>query len=309
MIETALTRAWNLRVPIVGAPMSPMAGGKLAAAITAAGGLGMIGVGAMQPPEQLERDASEAGPRFGIGLMTWAVERRPELLETAIRAKPFAIAMSFGDPTKSVAQIHASGIVAVAQVQDLASARVAEAAGIDVLVAQGSESGGHTGGIGTLPLLQLVLDRVRVPVIAAGGIATGRGLAAVIACGAVGAWIGTPFLVADEARNTDAQRARILAARETETVQTNAFDAAQRIPWPSGFPGRALKNDFTARWHGRETEMDDAARAQFAAAKQAEDYATAVIYAGQSVGMLERVEPAAAIVERIAREAEARLRS
>ncbi len=307
MLETYLTRAWQLVVPIIGAPMSPMAGGALAAAITAAGGLGMIGVGAAQPVEALERDASEAGPRFGIGLMTWAVERRPELLETALRAKPFAIAMSFGDPTPHVARIHAAGCVVVSQVQDLASALVAEAAGVDVLVAQGTEAGGHTGSVGTLPLLQLVLDRVRVPVIAAGGIATGRGLAAVIAAGAAGAWLGTPFLVASEARNSAAARARVIAARETDTVHTSVFDVAQRIPWPPEFPGRALKNELTARWHGHEAEMDDAVRAAFAAAKEREDYATAVIYAGQTVGMLERVEPAAAIVARIAGDAEARL--
>src|SRR5262249_35841451 len=160
------------------------------------------------------------------------------------------------------------------------SALRAEAAGASLVIAQGTEAGGHTGGVGTLPLLQIVLDSVRVPVVAAGGIATGRGLAAVIAAGAEGAWIGTPFLVSEEARNSDAARRKLLAASETETVLTSAFDAAQSIPWPHQYRGRAIRNDFSDKWHGREADLakDEEARRGFAAAKQKEDYATANLY-------------------------------
>ncbi len=314
MLSTWLTRAWKLPLPIVGAPMFPMAGGRLAAAISRRGGLGMIGVGSTQTAEQLARDAAEcrelAGDRpFGIGLMAWALEKRPDLFHAALAAKPFAIAVSFGDPAPYVDRIRAAGAKIVAQVQDRTSALVAEKAGVDVVVAQGTDAGGHTGSVGTLPLLQIVLDAVKLPVLAAGGIATGRGLAAVLAAGAQGAWIGTPFLVAEEARNSAKARARILEATETETVHTRVFDAVQGIPWPERFPGRALTNDFTRRWHGHEPELatDAAAKQQFAAAKQAEDYATALLYAGQSVGMLSRIEPAAAIVSRIVDEAEVRI--
>ena len=258
-------------MPIVGAPMSPQAGGRLAAAISNAGGLGMIGVASGQPPEQILTDAAEfrqnAGDRrFGIGLMTWAVDARPELLDAALEAKPFAISMSFGDPTKYGERIRAAGIELVSQ--------------------------------------------VRVPVVAAGGIATGRGLAAVIAAGAAGAWIGTPFLVAEEARNSDVARKRLIAAVETETVLTSVFDVAQSIPWPKQFRGRGLRNNFSDRWDGREaglTANEEAHRA-FDKARKADDFSTAVLYAGQSVGLLDRVEPAGDIVRRIAEGAEARLR-
>jgi len=307
-MRTFLTEAWQLGVPIISAPMSPQAGGRLAAAVSRAGGLGMIGVAASQTAAQLLADADEchaAGVRFGIGLMTWAIEKRPELLDAAIEARPFALALSFGDAAPYAERIRDAGIQLVCQVQDLKSALAAERAGATLLVAQGTEAGGHTGEVGTLPLLQIVLDGVQVPVVAAGGIGTGRGLAAVLAAGAAGAWIGTRFLVAEEARNSAKAREQLAAADETDTVLTSTFDAAQRIPWPAQFRGRALKNDLTARWHGRELELlDDAeARRQFDAARQAEDYRVAHLYAGQAVALAKEVEPAAAIVERLAQQA------
>lgn len=316
MLSTYLTRSWNLEVPIIGAPMSPASGGRLAAALSNCGALGMIGVSSAQPIELLDSDVAEyrslAGDRhFGIGLMVWAVDRRPELLDAALRAKPFVIAMSFGDPTKYVPRLRDAGVRICTQVQDRGSALDAEAAGVDLIVAQGTDAGGHTGAVGTLPLLQIVLESVRVPVVAAGGIATGRGLAAALAAGAQGAWIGTPLLVADEARNSAAARRALIDARETETIHTRVFDVAQRIPWPTHFPGRALANEFTRRWHTHEAELarDEDAQRAFKQAREGEDYTHANIYAGQSVGLLERVEPAATIVRRIDSDAEVLLRA
>jgi nitronate monooxygenase len=311
-MKTFLTQAWNLKIPIIGAPMSPQAGGALAAAISNAGGLGMIGVGASQGGGRIADDAAEyralAGERpFGIGLMTWAVDARPELLDAALAAKPFVVSMSFGDPTKHAKRIASAGVKLVSQVHDRASALRAEAAGAVLVVAQGTEAGGHTGGVGTLPLLQIVLESVRIPVVAAGGIATGRGLAAVLAAGAVGGWIGTPFLVANEARNTPRARAKIAATNETETVLTSVFDAVQSIPWPREFRGRAIRNRFSDRWGADQASIDDDARSKFDAARSAEDYDTAFLYAGQSVGLVRNVEPAGDIVRRIEREAEAAL--
>jgi nitronate monooxygenase len=316
MLRTFLTETWTLTVPIIGAPMSPMAGGRLAAAISRSGGLGMIGVSSTQPAEQLEKDVAEfrslAGDLpFGIGLMTWALDARADLFEATLAARPFAVAMSFGDPARFMQRLRDAKIRVLAQVQDGETARIAEKAGVDVLVAQGAEAGGHTGGVGTLPLLQVVLRETKLPVVAAGGVATGRGLAAVLAAGAQGAWIGTPFLVAEEARNSGVARQKILQAKESDTVHTHVFDVVQKIPWPAPFPGRALANEFTARWHGHEAELDrdEGARQAFQEARKAEEYSRAYIYAGQSVGVLDRIEPAAAIVERIAGEGEAQLRA
>lgn len=314
-MHTFLTDDWGLELPIIGAPMSPQAGGTLAAALASCGALGMIGlVPGGDPSQSLRADVAEfrrlAGERrFGIGLIAWVLEARPELLQVALDSKPFAISISFGDPAPYAVRIRDAGVNLICQVQDRDSALRAEAAGAHLLVAQGTEAGGHTGGVGTLPLLQVVLDRVAVPVIAAGGIASGRGLAAVLAAGAQGAWLGTPLLVAQEARNSARAREHLLRANESSTVLTSAFDVAQGVPWPPEFRGRALKNEFTARWHGHETELgaEPSARVQLEAALLAQDFEIAELYAGQAVGLAERVEPAAEIVRRISSDAEQRL--
>src|SRR5258708_28937518 len=125
-------------------------------------------------------------------------------------------------------------------------------AGGDVSVVQGREAGGHvTGRVSTLPLLQAVLDAVQVPVLAAGGIATPRGMAAALAAGAAGVWIGTALLASPECENTEQARARIVQAQETDTILTRAFDVAQGLDWPPLYPGRALRIRFTDRWHSR----------------------------------------------------------
>jgi nitronate monooxygenase len=217
----------------------------------------------------------------------------------AIAAKPKLISISFGDPAPYVKRVHDAGILLCSQVQSRAWAQAALDAGVDMLVAQGTEAGGHTGSsVGTLPLLQIVLEMTDKPVIAAGGIATGRGLAAVIAAGAAGAWIGTPFLLAQEARNTDAARNRIRASDETQTIYTRVYDRVSGKAWPPEFGGRALRTPFLERWTGHEDELlrNSEAVAQYNPQEK--------IYAGQSVGLLSDVKPAAAIVREIADTAE-----
>src|SRR5258708_39299422 len=142
-------------------------------------------------------------------------------------------------------------------------------AGGDVSVVQGREAGGHvTGRVSTLPLLQAVLDAVQVPVLAAGGIATPRGMAAALAAGAAGVWIGTALLASPECENTEQARARIVQAQETDTILTRAFDVAQGIPWPTEYPGRALRNRFTEQWHHQTEALtrDEGARQELAEA-------------------------------------------
>ncbi len=242
---------------------------------------------------------------FGIGLVAWVIESRPELLEIAIAAKPDLISISFGDAGPYVPRIREAGILVASQVQSRKWAEVALDAQVDVLVAQGTEAGGHTGAVGTLPLLQIVLEMTDRPVVAAGGIATGRGLAAVIAAGAAGAWIGTPFLLADEARNSPRARSKIVEADETQTLYTSVYDRLQDKKWPAEFRARALSNPFGANWTGREDELGagTAPRSQFEEAKAAEDFDVAHIYAGQSVGLLRATRPAASIVSELEAEA------
>jgi nitronate monooxygenase len=314
LVRTALRDLFGVEVPILSAPMTPQAGGELARAVSAAGALGMLGFDESEPVESLREqlDILRAGGfsrPFGIGLTRWVIDARRELLELALEAKPALVNISFGDPAPFVARFHQAGIRVCAQVQSRESANAAAAAGVDFIVAQGTEAGGHTGAVGTLPLLQIVLESVRVPVVAAGGIASGRGLAAVLAAGAAGAWIGTPFLVAREARSNDAARARLIESDETQTVLTKVFDRIQHKPWPPDFPGRALRNAFVDRWQGREEEMlaTGEPEREFLAAKAAQDYRIANIYAGQSTGLVSALDDAASIVRRIADEARTRL--
>ncbi len=297
-MHTALTELLGIELPILNAPMTPQAGGALARAVSGAGAFGMLGFDEdeteAQIAEQVEILRQSPPVRYGIGLVAWVLERRPQLLDLAIAAKPKLISISFGDPAPYVDRVHQAGILLASQVQSRAWAQTALDAGVDILVAQGTEAGGHTGSaVGTLPLLQIVLDMTDKPVIAAGGIATGRGLAAVLAAGAAGAWIGTPFLLAEEARNTQAARDRIRGSDETQTIYTRVYDRVTGKGWPSEFGGRALRTAFLERWTGREDELlqNQAARAQFDPKEK--------IYAGQSVGLLHEVRPAGHIVREI----------
>ena len=184
----------GLRTPIVNAPMGGAAGGRLASAVTAAGGLGMLGLGSAGTPEMLRREIGLAHGRFGIGLVHWVMAERPELLDIALGAQPALLSVSFGTDFAWVQRAHDAGVTVTTQVASVEAARRAVDAGVDVLVARGAEGGGHGEPlVGTLPLLTGVLDAVDVPVLAAGGIGSARGVAAVLAAGASGAWIGTLF--------------------------------------------------------------------------------------------------------------------
>ena len=314
MLRTALTDLLELDVPVIGAPMAGVAGGRLAAAVTAGGGLGLIGVGNSTTPEAISaeaRVARESGARFGIGLMAWALEHQPGQLDAAIAAGPVLVSLSFGALTPWAGRLRGAGIKVATQVGLVDEARAAADLGVDLIVARGAEGGGHGHNlVATLPLLQGVLDAVTVPVLAAGGIVTARGLAAVLAAGAAGAWLGTALLGCPEAANTPAARARIRAAGETGTVYTRVFDIAQRVPWPQQYGGRALANEFSRRWAGREDALaaDENARRQLAAARRQEDYDTAFIYAGQGVGLVTAERPAADLVAGLGAGAEHLLR-
>jgi nitronate monooxygenase len=314
-MKTALTEMLGARYPVLNAPMTPQAGGALARAVAQSGAIGMLGFDESESAESLRNEirlVREGGPPaiFGIGLVRWVIDARPELVELAFEARPALVSISFGDPEPFVAGFHAAGILVASQVQSKAWAEVALAAGVDILVAQGTEAGGHTGAVGTLPLLQIVLEIAGdTPVVAAGGIATGRGLAAVLAAGACGAWIGTPFLAASEARTNPAAQERLVSANETETILTNVFDRVQHKAWPAEFSGRALRNRFTDAWHDRVDEMTPDAEHQFGEARSNRDYSVAHLYAGQTVGLVREVTSAAQIVRSIVDEAETRLRS
>jgi nitronate monooxygenase len=285
--------------------MGGVAGGALAAAVSAAGGLGMIGIGSAGSRALLEREARlarDAGPRFGIGLLDWAVAREPALLDAALSTSPVLLCVSFGDEWSWVPRARDAGIVTATQIFDVAGARRAENAGVEVLVARGAEGGGHgEAKVGTLPLLEAVLDAVSVPVLAAGGISSARGLAAVLAAGASGAWLGTSFAACTESLAPGWARDALLRATETETVTTRIFDVALGYPWPVKLEERVLRNEFSDRWSGWEDQLvaDTSAQDSLARAIAVGDGHIAHVDAGQGVGLLREVRPAAEVVARL----------
>ncbi len=315
MLHTYLTTTWHLRYPIIGAPMAYVGRGRLARAVSQAGGLGMIGIGSTETVEFLTQEAATArgtdGMRFGIGMHMWAVEKRPDLLDAAIEAKPFLISLSFGSPAPYVVRIHQQGIILATQVNTRAEAVQAEQDGVDLIVVQGMEAGGHvTGQVSTLPLLQVVLEAVHVPVLVAGGIASPRGVAAALAAGAEGVWVGTALLASPECENTDVARSRIVQAQETDTILTRAFDVAQGLAWPPQYPGRALCNRFTDQWHAHIDTLPQAteARQQLKEAVANKNYDLAYIYAGEAVGLVTQQQSAADVIQHLGKGAEQLLR-
>jgi len=234
----------GLRVPVVNAPMGGAAGGRLAAAVTRAGGLGMVGMGSAATAPRLSTELVALGTDirpYGIGLVHWVMAATPDLLDIALAARPTVLSVSFSTEYSWVARVHAAGVQAVTQVADIDDARRAVDAGIDIVVARGAEGGGHgRPAIGTLALLAEVLDAVEVPVLAAGGIGTARALAAVLACGAAGAWVGTAFAACSEALTGPRDRAALIAARSDATTLTREFDIAAGYPWPAELPERVL---------------------------------------------------------------------
>jgi nitronate monooxygenase len=309
VIRTPLTRWFDLSTPIIGAPMAGVSGGELARAVSGAGGLGMIGVSGAHSAdfvaEQCAVPAADQLP-FGVGLMIWVLETRPDLLEATIAAEPSLVSVSFGDPAPYVGPLHDAGIAVCAQVNTTADVHRALEAGVDIVVAQGTEAGGHTGRRATLPLLQEVLTLTDRPVVAAGGIATGRGMAAVLVAGAGGVWIGTPLLSCTEGLNAPSLRERVRAASGDETVLTRAFDVAEGAAWPERWPGRALVNDFSREWHGREEELRETpdARRLVVEGRRTGDPAHAPVYAGESVGLVTSERSATDVVRELDAEAE-----
>jgi nitronate monooxygenase len=301
-MDTWLTRTLNIQVPLIQAPMARVSEGRMAAAVSAAGALGMVAVGPAATSQYVldqARTAASAGKPYGIGLMAWALEEDPAPLEAALETDAALVSVSFGSFEEPAQRLKATGKLVTTQVGNLAEARRAQQAGVDFVVARGREGGGHgRDEVSTLPLLQMVLETVDLPVVAAGGVASARGLAAVLAAGAVGAWVGTAFLCCRESSFPAGARERLIAADDTATAYGRVFDVAQRAGWPPEYGGRALRNRFLDFWTGREDELafDEAALEGYTDAQRRGDFDSAVIYAGQGAALLRSETTAAEVV-------------
>jgi nitronate monooxygenase len=288
---------------VVNAPMAGVAGGALAAAVSAAGGIGFIG-GGYGDAAWIDHQLDIAGDQsVGVGLITWALADRPGLLEHVLGRGARWIWLSFGDATPHLKVVHAAGAIAVCQVQTTAEARRVAMAGADVIVAQGQESGGHGRDNDRLAdLLPAVVDAVApVPVLAAGAITTAADRQRATAGGAAGVVVGTRLYASHEALDTDAAKAKLVESSVTH--RTTVFDLVRGPIWPAGHGGRAVVNSTVERWHGRNAALRrDLAnqRRHYRQAVEADDTDVRVVWAGTGVSRIHDILPAGEIVSTIA---------
>lgn len=315
MIKTRLTARFNLTHPIVLAPMAKAGGGALAAAVSRAGGLGLIGGGYCEPDWISEQFDLAGEAEIGCGFITWRLAQEAGLLEAVLERKPRAIFLSFGDVAPFVDVIKAHGVPLICQVQTMADMQAAVQCGADVIVAQGAEAGGHGQARSTMTFVPEVADwlAVNAPdvlLLAAGGIADGRGLAASLMLGADGVLIGTRFWASDEALVPPNHHDAAIAATGDDTVQTKVVDIVRGFEWPERFNIRVMRNRFTDRWQGdyEGLRKDTAAHAAWLEAIVSGDVDIASATVGQGIGMISSAEPAGEIIGNMVTEAEALLR-
>jgi NAD(P)H-dependent flavin oxidoreductase YrpB (nitropropane dioxygenase family) len=326
-MRTPLNDRLGIEVPIIQAAIGGATCPALAAAVSNAGGLGMLALTGYDNAEarRLIRETRALTARpFGVNLVLgWPDWSHEKCLAVCLSEGVPVVSFFWGNPVPFIAPAHEAGAIVLHTAGSVEEAQHAVAGGVDVIVAQGWEAGGHVRGtIATLPLVRAVVNAVRPAlVVAAGGIADGSGLAAVLALGASGAWIGTRFLASEEAAIHPRYRELVLAAKESNTVYTELFD----VLWPNA-PHRVLCNKTVEGWEaagrpppgerpGEDEVVATSSRWQIKryasmtpVADLEGDIDAMALWAGQGVGLVKRMQPAAAIVREIAQEAESTVR-
>ncbi|MGY6022038.1 NAD(P)H-dependent flavin oxidoreductase [Streptomyces spinosirectus] len=309
-LTTAFTELFGVRHPIALAPMGGSAGGALTAAVSRGGGFGILGAGGGDPDwlaAELPLVTESGGLAWGVGFQTWAVDTGT--VDRALEHGPKAVMLSFGDPGPFAARIRAAGAALIVQVTDVDEARRAVDLGADVIVAQGTESGGHGArkGRSTLPFVPVVADLAApVPVLAAGGIADGRGVAAALALGAAGALLGTRFQATREALVDPAAARAIVEGRGQDTERSRVLDIARGSRWPARYTARTLGHPFLDRWRDREAELaaDPQARQDYRDGVARGDLPPLPVWAGEGVDLIDDLPSAADLVGALAEQAE-----
>jgi enoyl-[acyl-carrier protein] reductase II len=314
MLRTDLCERLGIEVPIIQAGMSLFTSAELVAAVSNAGALGSLGCDLRSVEDltrQLTRIRELTSRPFAVNHLLLTLN--PDAFAATLRARPPVISLAGGDPGDLVKRAHDVGSLVVHQVHTVPQAREAAQRGVDVIIAQGSEAGGHGGTVGALALIPQVVDAVSpIPVVAAGGIADGRGLAAALVLGAQGINIGTRFLASAEAPIGQGWKQRIVDAASEDAVK---FDAWNDIvpPRRSGGYGtvvRAIRTPFIDQWQGQREEAKQQAvrlRAEVMAAVKEGRLHELMPVAGQSAGLIRDIIPAGDIVRRIVADAQAEL--
>jgi nitronate monooxygenase len=310
-LTTRLTRSLHLRHPIISAPMAFAGGGMLAAAVTQAGGLGLIGGGYGDPAWLEEQFAAARGQRVGVGFIAWSLRKSPSVLSDILKYRPAAVMLSFGNPRPFIDDIRGVGASLICQCQDMDHVMDAVDAGADIIVAQGGEAGGHGALRGTLSFVPEVSDFLTrespdTLLLAAGGIADGRGLAAALMLGADGVLLGTRLWASSEALVKPGHHQAIVEANGDGTLRTHVADIARQIPWPRGFSARIARNAFTDQWHGHEDALEKNISVEGPKYRQAfaeGDPDHTGVWFGEAAGLIDEIESAADIIEKMASDA------
>jgi nitronate monooxygenase len=310
ILRTDICDVLGVDHPVGNAGMAGVAHARLCAAVAAAGGIGTVAMAGASAADVTERVAAVKALTdrpFSANFIAWLIEDDSSPLDAALEAGVASITLSFGDPAPFVERVHSAGALLLSQVQTVEGARRSTEIGVDVIIAQGNDAGGHTGVVPLLPLLPQIVDVAGdIPVLAAGGIGDGRGLAAVLMLGAQGALMGTRFIVSDEAESEwPMLPEQVLAASADDSVWTTAIDIAQgggRSRWPQGIGARSIRTPWLDRWAEHEDELA-AVLADGSNADPADAGDPTPAYAGPVAGMLTQYESAARIVASVAAEA------
>lgn len=310
-MKTRLTEAFGLSVPVIQAPMAFVAGGALAAAVSRAGGLGLIG-GGYGDADWLDAQFAAAGNApVGCGFISFSVEAQPDLLDQVLARGPRALFLSFADPAPFLPKARSAGVPVICQVQTFRDACHALDLGVDVLVAQGGDAGGHGQSRGTMAFVPEVADEIarrqsETILCAAGGIADGRGLIAARSLGADGVVIGTRFWGVAESLVDRRLVAPTLAHTGDDTMRTRVIDTIRAIDWPDRYTGRVLRTPFVEKWTGDDAGL----RSDFPAQKKlwteavdAANLSVAAPFVGEAIGLLRHEETAAQVLDTIRSEA------
>jgi nitronate monooxygenase len=318
VLRTRFTQRFGLTTPIVSAPMAGASGGALAQAVSDAGALGFVG-GGYGELEWIRRELVLCQPRqVGCGFVTWAIEKNDHAFSLALEHKPKAMFLSFGDPRSFARRATVAGIPVFCQIQEIAQLSSAIEAGAEVIVAQGSEAGGH--GLDRRSVMCLVpevrdwldLHAPHVLLLAAGGIADGRGVAASLMLGADGVVVGTRFWATVESLAVEEAKQYSLALNGDTTIRSGIFDILRRKNWPRDYSFRAYRNALHRSWEGRECALaanPTQARADFEKATLAFDYESAHITVGECIGLIDDLPNAGDLVRRMSSQAISHLTS
>ena len=311
MLHTRFCDLFEIDAPVLQAAILPATTPELVAAVSEAGGLGSIGVvfwSAQEVREQIDRVRALTDRPFVVNHVVPALDA--DAFEATLDARPAGVSFALGDPADLVDRVHSTGAKVIQQVHTVTQAREAAARGVDVVIAQGSEAGGQgmAAGVGAMALVPQVVDAVSpIPVLAAGGVADGRGLAAALALGAAGANVGTRFLASEEAGADPEWKQLILDSESEDAVRFEAWGLI--MPPSSGYDvvPRVIRTDFVAEWEGRAEEAGRQAerlRGEIMAAVEQRRPHELTPFTGQTAGLIRDVRPAAEIVRAMVADAE-----